>query len=96
MRMHQMDEGVTFDVHEGVVVRRATGFGRDGFVAEATVETADGYATVRETGMTAEGATARAVAAAKRKLSARKWATGFTAAGFRTANRTAEFGVGFA
>jgi hypothetical protein len=90
------ETGVTFEVHEGVVVKRAAGFGRDGFVAEATVKVGDGYATVREVGFTKEGAVARAVNAARHKMTARKRACGFTADGYRTRGAGATFAVGFA
>ena len=81
-------------------VKRAVGFtARDDteFVADVTVKTADGgYATVQAFGATAWGAAARAKAAAARKMTSRRRATGFTAEGFRTANRAAAFAVGFA
>jgi hypothetical protein len=84
-------------VETGVVVKRAVGFAPTfEFVAEATVEAQDGYATVREGAYTEDGALARVRAAALAKVTARRRALGFTAEGFRTRGTRAEFGIGFA
>ena len=50
----------------GGVVKRAVGFVTDfDFVAEVTVQTADGLVTTREKGHTVEGAAKRALLAAR-------------------------------
>lgn len=82
------------DVAAGQVVKRAVGFGRDGYVAEVTVQCGDGYATVRGEGLSPDFALARAKAAARSKLTARKRATGFAATGYRETTTKAEY-IGF-
>ena len=81
------------------VVKRAVGFAvAFEFTAEVTVKTADGgYAVVREGGHTEMGAMKRAEAAARMKMTARRWACGFTADGYRDETRNAAtFAFGFA
>lgn len=80
-----------------VAVRRAAGFGRSElFVAEATRKVGDGFATERAESSDANMAVAKAVAAVKSRMSARKRAAGFSAEGLRDSFSHADFSLGFA
>lgn len=84
-----------FGSEVGHSVKRATGFGREGFVAEVTVKVADGLATVRAEALSAEFALMKAKLAAREKVSARKRRTGFGSEGLRETLRAADFDFGF-
>lgn len=79
------------------VVHRAVGFmPAFEWVAETTVELADGLATTRAGGHTEWGAETRALLEASHRLTSRKRACGFTADGYRVETTRADFRIGFA